>query len=63
DKAKGSKQSFEEVLKEINERDFQDKNRAVAPLKQASDAIVIDTSEMSIDAVVDEIIARIHEKI
>ncbi|MDE7087643.1 MAG: (d)CMP kinase, partial [Clostridia bacterium] len=33
DKAKGTVQSFEDVLKEINTRDFQDKNRAVAPLK------------------------------
>lgn len=63
DKLKGSKQTVEEVLKEINERDFQDKNRAVAPLKQAPDAIVIDTSEMSIDSVVNEIIGKIHENI
>lgn len=63
DKIKGSKQTLEEVLKEINERDFQDKNRAVAPLKQASDAVVIDTSDMSIEAVVDEIISKIHQKI
>lgn len=63
DKLKGSKQTYEEVLKEISERDFQDRNRAVAPLKQASDAVVIDTSDMSIDEVVDEIIAKIQEKI
>lgn len=63
DRAKGSKQTINEVLREINERDFQDKNRAVAPLKQAADAIVIDTSNMSIDEVVDEIIKKIHEKI
>ena len=60
---KGENQSYEEVLKEINERDFQDKNRAVAPLKQARDAIVIDTSDMTVEQVVDTIIGKIHEKI
>ncbi len=63
DKAKGSNQSYEEVLKEINDRDFHDKNRAVAPLKQASDAIVINTSEMAIEDVVSAIIEKIQEKI
>lgn len=63
DALKGGKQTFEEVLKDINERDFQDKNRAVAPLKQAKDAIVIDTSDMQIDQVVMTIIGKIQEKI
>lgn len=63
DKAKGGSQTFEQVLADINERDFQDKNRAVAPLKQALDACVIDTTSMSIDEVVDEIICKIQEKV
>ncbi len=63
DRSKGSAQSYEEVLKEINRRDFQDKNRAVAPLKKAADAVVIDTSDMTIDEVVKEIILKIEEKI
>lgn len=63
EKYKGAEQSYEEVLREINERDFQDKNRAVAPLKQADDAIVIDTSSMNIEEVVSEIIKSIQEKI
>ena len=63
DKAKGGNQTFEEVLKEINERDFQDKNRAIAPLTQAADAIVVDTSDMSVEEVVETIINKIHEKI
>lgn len=61
--AKGSNQSFEEVLKDINERDFQDRNRAVAPLKQAADAIVIDTSDMTAEQVAEAIINKIQEKI
>lgn len=63
EKYKGSEQSYEEVLREINERDFQDKNRAVAPLKQADDAVVIDTSSMNIDEVVSAIIKSIQEKV
>lgn len=63
DKAKGGNQTFEQVLHEINERDFQDKNRAVAPLQKAKDAIEIDTSDMTVDEVVNEIISKIQEKI
>lgn len=63
DRAKGGTQSYESVLKEINDRDFQDKNRAVAPLKQADDAVVIETSNMNIDEVVEAIIRKIQEKI
>lgn len=63
EKYRGSEQSYEEVLREINERDFQDKNRAVAPLKQADDAVIIDTSDMNIEEVVSEIIKSIQEKI
>ena len=47
--AKGSKDSFEKVLSEIKKRDHQDSTRAIAPLKQAKDAILVDTSEMDIE--------------
>lgn len=63
EKYRGLEQSYEEVLREINERDFQDKNRAIAPLKQASDAVVIDTSDMNIEEVVSAIIKSIQEKV
>ena len=63
DKAKGGKQTYEEVLKEITERDFQDKNRAVAPLKKAADAVEIDTSDMTVDEVADKIILKVQERI
>lgn len=62
-KAQGNSQSLEQVLNEIQERDFQDKNRAVAPLKKAKDAVEIDTSNMTIDEVVNEIINKIQEQI
>lgn len=63
DRVKGGNQTFEQVLHEINERDFQDKNRAVAPLQKSKDAIEIDTSDMTVDEVVNEIINKIQEKI
>lgn len=61
--SKGITQPFEEVLKDIEDRDFHDRNRAVAPLKQAKDALVIDTSAMTIDQVVSAILAKVEEKI
>lgn len=63
DKAKGSPQTYENILEEINERDRQDANRAVAPLKRADDATVIDTSHMSAEEVAQFICKKIQEKI
>ena len=62
-RANGNNQSYEEVLNDINERDFQDKNRAVAPLKQAKDAVLIDTSELNAQQVCETILSKIQEKI
>ena len=50
--AKGSKATFEQVLKDIQQRDYQDTHREVAPLKQAKDAIKVDSSELDIEGVV-----------
>lgn len=47
---------LEEIAKDIEDRDYRDMNRDVAPLKQAEDAVYIDSSEMSIDEVVAEIL-------
>ena len=44
--------TFEEIKKLISERDYQDSHRAEAPLRQAEDALLVDTSSMSIDEVV-----------
>lgn len=59
---RGIIQSYEDILKDINERDFQDRNRAIAPLKQASDAFVIDTSDMTIEEVVSAIVLKVRER-
>ena len=46
---KGIETSFEEVLKDIEYRDYQDTHREVAPLKQADDAILVDTSDIDFE--------------
>ena len=61
--AKGSKDSFEKVLADIKLRDHQDSTRAIAPLKQAADAILVDTSELDIDMAVDTIRRIVLEKV
>ena len=53
---------FEDIKKDIEERDYRDSNRPVAPLKQAEDAILIDSSFMKIDEVVAEILSHVHER-
>ncbi len=61
--AKGQKASFEQTLKDIKQRDHQDSNRPIAPLKQAKDAILLDTSELDIDSVIGEMKRIVGEKI
>lgn len=58
-----NKISFEEVMKDIEYRDYNDSNREIAPLKKAEDAIEIDTTYKSIDEVVNEIIAIINNNV
>ena len=45
--AKGEKPNFEDVLKDVNDRDYRDTHRAESPLRQAEDAIVVDNSNMT----------------
>ena len=58
---KRSAESYEEVLQAVIERDRQDMNRAVEPLRQAEDAILLDTTEMRFDEVVDAILRMAEE--
>lgn len=53
---KGIEVSYEQVLREIRERDERDSKRPIAPLKKAPDAIEIDTTEMTPDEVTDKIV-------
>jgi cytidylate kinase len=48
--AKGEKRTFEAVLAAIRERDRRDSERAIAPLKPAPDAALLDTTELDIEA-------------
>ena len=52
-----------EIEAQIRERDERDMNRPISPLKQAEDAVLVDTSDMTIDQVVEKILAIIDEKI
>ena len=59
--AKGQKANYDKVLKEIQQRDYQDTHREVAPLKMCRDSIKVDTSDMDLDqavAAIREIIAK-----
>ena len=61
DAAKGRVSTFEQTLAEINERDARDVSRADSPLTIAQDAIVIDTSDLDLSEVFDEMLAKISE--
>ena len=59
---KGSTETFEQVLEEVKKRDEQDMNRKVEPLRQAEDAVLVDSTNMTFDEVVDAILAIVEEK-
>ena len=54
--AKGDPASFEEVLAQVKARDEQDMNRPVEPLRRAEDAVLVDTTDLSFDQVVEKIV-------
>lgn len=60
--AKGTECSLEEIAADIKERDERDMNREISPLRQAEDAVLVDSSELSIDEVVAEIKKICKEK-
>jgi len=56
---KGEKADYDEILKKINERDYNDSHRAVDPLHREEDTMLLDTTKMTIDEVCDFIISRV----
>ena len=56
---KGSEDTYEKVLEDVNKRDYNDMHREVDPLRQADDAVLIDSTDMSIEEVVDFVIERV----
>ena len=61
--AKGQKANLPTILKEIQQRDYQDTHRPIAPLKMARDSVKVDTSELNIDGVLAAIKKVVGEKI
>ena len=61
--AKGQKVEQEQILKDIQQRDYQDSNRPIAPLKQAHDAVLVDTTELDTEGVVAAVRAVVARKI
>jgi len=61
--AKGQKANLPTILKEIQQRDYQDTHRPIAPLKMARDSIKVDTSDLSIEEVIAKIKGIVAEKI
>lgn len=59
---KGQSVDFETILKEIKERDYQDMNREIAPLKKAEDATVVDTTELTLSESIEFMLKTIREK-
>jgi histidinol-phosphate aminotransferase len=57
---KGQSEPFDKVLAEINARDKQDSDRAVAPLKAAADAHILDTTHKSLERVVEDVLALVR---
>ncbi len=60
--ARNKKENFEQIKKSIEDRDNSDRSREVGPLKPADDAIVVDTTDLSIEKVVEKLLNCIEEK-
>lgn len=60
---KGVNVSFEEVLEDVKKRDYQDTHREAAPLKQAEDAVLLDTSDLNFEQSLDAMKKIIAEKV
>ena len=59
---KGEQVSYEDVLKDIQKRDTQDTTRAISPLKQVEDAVLVDTSDLTFDESVKAVLDLINSK-
>ena len=60
---KGQKAKYEQVLKEVQQRDYQDTHREIAPLKMCRDSVKVDTSEMNLEESVAAIREIVEEKL
>lgn len=60
---KGENVTFDEVLEDVNKRDYQDSHREIAPLKPSEDSIMLDTSKLNLDESIELVIKTIKENI
>jgi len=60
---KGFDVNIAQILSEIKERDYRDRNRAVAPLRPADDALIIDSTSLTIDEVVNQVLELVAKKL
>ncbi len=60
--AMGNDANLEEILRAIEQRDASDENRSVGPLKPATDAIIVDTTELGIEEVAEKLLAYVKVK-
>lgn len=60
---KGQTVDYDVILQEIKDRDYQDSHREIAPLKQADDAILVDSTEMNLQQTIDYMLGIIKERI
>lgn len=60
---KGESVTFESVLADVNQRDYNDSHREIAPLKQAEDAVLCDTTELDLSQATEKVISLINETI
>lgn len=61
--AGNTKESYEQILADIQRRDYNDSHRAVAPLKPAEDSVIVDTSDDTLEQSVEKITAVVNSKI
>ena len=61
-KAKGHEVDYEQLKQEIEQRDYNDKNRDFSPLVQAEDAIYIDTTKMNIEQVCAKVLSYVEKR-
>ena len=59
--AKGEKVNLQRIEKDIEQRDKRDRDRAVGPLKPAADAIIVDTTDLTIEQVVQKLLAYVKD--
>ena len=59
---KGTPQPYEQVLSEMNERDERDTRRAASPLRPAEDAVLLDTTDLNEEQVMERLLALVRER-